>query len=248
MCRNCLLFVLGILSLVGCASAPEKPLTERERSDLLERHYERDYEDGLVQTVALRHSSIKIVNRQYRTGQRYADASFPNLMVLTKTDKVLLNTFNVAAVLASYGMTDRRTIFEAMHEISPPVRNPVFRYFSPKFRDWVASLNIAGKAYNGDRIYIQPGVFYLTYQKGNGKNFILHNELAIYVGAAKRKGEQPPGLRCVRENGGYGLKQWQADDYALVKEIAERQLDECLEYFKRDENRDSLLDNLLNDD
>ena len=66
---------------------------------------------------------------------------------------------------------------------------------------------------------------------------MLHNEILLIMSSGNWGGRVEPGLSCTKETGGHSLEDWRKDDYALVRQIARQQFDECLEQFKANQSQ-----------
>lgn len=246
--------LLSSLILSACALSPSKPLSPEEVKANLEERYRREYTEAATHTITLKGQEIKVIDRlyrpeNYRAGHHaYGTPSESDLVVIQRSDTVgataltalvaIARTFGGGGSISGFSKHDLRG-----NVAEPKFPNPVFSYLSPKIRTWLVGMPIQGEVHTRNNIYVQPGRFYLVYEKlSGGDNYLLHNEIQLVVSPDGWGGLVDPDFSCIKETGAYSLEDWRKDDYALVRQTAEQQFDECLEQFKA--NQDQIIEHI----
>ncbi len=248
MKKTNIIVLFSALALSACALLPSKPLSPEEAKAKLEEEYRNRYTETATHTITLKGQEIKVIDRLYHPEsshaafREYGTTSEPNLVVIQRSDTVgatALTTLGAIARTFVGGSTRGFSKHDLRGSVAEPkFPNPVFSYLSPKIRTWLAEMPIQGEVSTFNNIYIQPGRFYLVYEKlSGGGNYLLHNEILLIMSASHWGGRVEPGLSCTKETGGHSLEDWQKDDYALVRQIAQQQFDECLEQFKANQSQ-----------
>lgn len=97
--------------------------------------------------------------------------------------------------------------------IKPNFANPVFEQFSPKVRDWAAKWSFKGNSAN-KKLFVQPGRFYLVYEKFNRRDrFFLNNEVSLLVDGQSGKTDRL--LHCFKRSESHSLE-WVAGKWLRI--------------------------------
>lgn len=240
------LIVLSIaLSISACSIMPSKPLSPEEEKARREEAYRKDYTDVATHIITLKGQEVKIIDRLYHPhdirNSRFSigEVSEPNLVIIQRSNTVGTTALATLATIASIFSFNSQPIDGfSKHElrgseVEPKFPNPVFDYLSPKIRTWVSGIPVQDEGRIAKNIYIQPGRFYLVYEKlSGGDKYLLHNEVHLRMTFSNLGGMKEPDFSCVKEADGHSLEDWRKDGYALVRQTVEKQFDECLEQFK----------------
>ena len=248
MNKTNLIVLFAALTLSACALLPSKPLSPEEAQAKREEEYRRDYTEVATHTVTLKGQEIKVIDRLYHprdprdSSFGYGSTSEPKLVVIQRSDTVgatALTTLTAIARTFVGGSTRGFSKHDLRGSVAEPeFPNPAFSYLSPKIRTWLVEMPVQQEVHTHNNIYVQPGRFYLVYEKlSGGGNYLLHNEIYLIMSSGIWGGSIQPGFSCTKETGGHSLEDWRKDGDALVRQTAEQQFDECLEQFKANQDQ-----------
>ena len=149
-----------------------------------------------------------------------------NLMIIRKSNTVKARAAQTAVFTATFALlilarNSNHIGYEGpdllgKHSLSgkpikPNFTNPVFEQFSPKVRNWAAKRSFKGNSAN-KKLFVQPGRFYLVYEKFNKRDrFFLNNEVSLFLDGQNGKTDRL--LHCFKRSESHSLEEWQANDY-----------------------------------
>ena len=242
--KKIILLTLISFTFTACSSTSKTPLSPEEKA---EAEYKKNYTKVASHTIKTRSGNLTVIDRIHN---RYSDdttASSMNLMIIRKSNTVKARAAQTAVFTATFALLilahnsnhigyegpdllDKHSL--SGKPIKPNFANPVFEQFSPKVRDWAAKRSFKGNSAN-KKLFVQPGRFYLVYEKFNKRDrFFLNNEVSLFLDGQSGKTDRL--LHCFKRSESHSLEEWQANDYELVRQTTNKQYDECLAQFKED--------------
>ena len=136
-----------------------------------------------------------------------------NLMIIRKSNTVKAGAAQTAVFTATFALlilarNSNHIAYEGpdllgKHSlrgkpIKPNFANPAFEQFSPKVRDWAAKRSFKGNSAN-KKLFVQPGRFYLVYEKFNKRDrFFLNNEVSLFLDGQNGKTDRL--LHCFKRS------------------------------------------------
>ena len=238
--KKIILLTLISFTFTACSSTSKTPLSPEEKA---EAEYKKNYTEVASHTIKTRSGNLTVIDRIHNSYSDDTTTSSMNLMIIRKSNTVKARAAQTAVFTATFALlilarNSNHIGYEGpdlldKHSlngkpIKPNFTNPVFEQFSPKVRDWAAK-----RSFKGNKLFVQPGRFYLVYEKFNKRDrFFLNNEVSLFIDGQNGKTDRL--LHCIKRSESHSLEEWQANDYELVRQTTNKQYDECLAQFKED--------------
>ena len=242
--KKIILLTLISFTFTACSSTSKTPLSPEEKA---EAEYKKNYTEVASHTIKTRSGNLTVIDRIHNSYSDDTTTSSMNLMIIRKSNTVKAGAAQTAVFTATFALLilarnsnhigyegpdllDKHNLSGKL--IKPNFANPAFEQFSPKVRDWAAKRSFKGNSAN-KKLFVQPGRFYLVYEKFNKRDrFFLNNEVSLFLDGQNGKTDRL--LHCFKRSESHSLEEWQANDYELVRQTTNKQYDECLAQFKED--------------